>query len=324
MCHPTFSFSTTAEEVSTVFADLICGKNVLITGTSLNGIGFETARVLAKHANLVIMTGHNSDRLKLAEDTIKKELPSANIQPLILDLSSLSAVRKAAAEVNSIPEPLHVLIHNAAADVRQFKLTANKLESQMATNHIGPFLLTKLLVPKILAARTELYTPRVIFVSSVGHSHTARGVNFDTLGTPDPTHYDPIDAYRQSKAANVLTGIELSKRSKGRINAYSLHPGTIYTNLMQKADGIAEMQKMGILAEDGQPSSNIPFKTIAQGAATTVAAAFDPRLNETPGAYLVDCKVANELVAPPSSDPDNAERLWNLTEQIIGEPFEFE
>jgi NAD(P)-dependent dehydrogenase (short-subunit alcohol dehydrogenase family) len=102
-------------------------NTVLITGTSLNGIGFETARVLAKHANLVIITGHNSDRLKLssnlrfngihevvnarlklAEETIKKELPSANIRPLILDLSSLSSVRKAAAEVNALPEPLHV------------------------------------------------------------------------------------------------------------------------------------------------------------------------------------------------------------------------
>ncbi|KAJ7258747.1 hypothetical protein B0H12DRAFT_1232193 [Mycena haematopus] len=322
MSYPTFSANTTAEEVATVFADIIRGKNVLITGTSLNGIGFETVRVLAKHANLVIITGHNSDRLKLAEETLKKELPSANIRPLILDLSSLSAVRKAAAEVNSIPEPLHVLIHNAAANVEDFKLTVDNLESQVATNHIGPFLLTKLLAPKILAARTERYTPRVIFVSSVGHA-MGPGVNFDTLGRPDPKLYTPLDGYHQSKAANVLSAIELSKRSNGQINAYSLHPGTIFTTLMQKGIAPGEMQKLGLLDADGQPAKNKNFKTLGQGAATTVVAAFDPRLNDTPGAYLVDCVVANEVVAPHAANAVNSDRLWTVTEQIIGEKFTF-
>ncbi|KAF8181204.1 NAD-P-binding protein [Mycena galopus ATCC 62051] len=316
MSHPTFSATTTAEEVATAFADKIRGKNVLITGTSLNGIGFDTARVLAKHANIVIMTGHNSDRLKLAEETIKKEVPSANIRSLILDLSSLSAIRKAAAEINSTMEPLHVLIHNAAATIGPFKLTVDNLESQVATNHIGPFLLTKLLAPKILAARTALYIPRVIFVSSVGHG-LGPEVNFDTLGKPDPTHYQPLETHWQSKAANVLSGIELPKRSKGQINAFSLHPGS-----MPLGGWFHEFT--GVFGADGLPSSDVTFKTIAEGAATTVVAAFDPRLDDTPGAYLVDCNVANELIAPHSSNPVNAERLWNLTEQIIGEPFNFE
>jgi len=287
----------------------------------LNGIGFETARVLAKHADLVIITGYNVDRLKLAEDTIKKELPSANIHPLILDLSSLASVRKAAAEVNAIPGPLHVLIQNAAATIGEFKLTVNNLESQVATNHIGPFLFTKLLAPKILAARTARYTPRVVFVSSFGHG-LGTGVNFDTLGRPDPNRYESMDAYYQSKAALVLSAIELSKRSKGQINAYSLNPGAIYTNIMQKGEATAGLQKLGILNADGQPCSE-HFKTIPQGAATTLVAAFDPTLNDKPGAYLDDCVVASEAIAPHSSDPANAERLWTLTEEIIGEAFTF-
>ncbi|KAF7357398.1 Short-chain dehydrogenase/reductase family protein [Mycena sanguinolenta] len=219
-------------------------------------------------------------------------------------------------------EPLHVLIHNAAAPIGPFQLTVDNLESQVATDHIGPFLFTKLLAPKLLAARTELYTPRVVFVASGGH-RIGSGVNFDTLGRPDPAGYSPMNAYGQSKSANILSAIELSKRSGGSIHGFSLHPGRIFTNIMQKGVGTAEMQKLGFLDADGKPSSDANFKTIAQGAATTVVAAFDPRLDDTPGAYLVDCAVANEMVAPHSSDTNNAKRLWDLTEEIINEPFVF-
>ncbi|KAJ6585926.1 hypothetical protein B0H19DRAFT_1250680 [Mycena capillaripes] len=105
---PQFSLNTTAEEVAIAFSHEIKGKNVLITGTSLNGIGFETARVIAKHANLVIITGYNDERLRLSENTIKKDIHTADIRRLTLDFSSLTAVRKAAAEVNTYSEPIHV------------------------------------------------------------------------------------------------------------------------------------------------------------------------------------------------------------------------
>ncbi|KAJ6584400.1 hypothetical protein B0H19DRAFT_1249375 [Mycena capillaripes] len=323
MSQPKFSFTTTAQEVADAFANEIKGKNVLITGTTVGGIGFETALAIAKYANLVIITGHSAERLKIAEDTIKKQVPSANLRPLVFDLSSLAAVRKAAAEVNAYPEPLHVLIHNAAGGIGSFKLTVDNLESQMATNHIGPFLFTKLLTPKILATRTADYTPRVIFVSSAGHAMSS-GVNFETLGKPDPEKYTIFNGYVETKAANVLMGLELSKRSKGQINAYSLHPGTIHTNGMKKEELREQMQAMGILDADGNPTNDkVPFKTLQQGGATTVAAAFDPTLNDKPGAYLVDSAVDNTAVAPHSSDPANAEKLWTLTEKIVGETFVF-
>ncbi|KAJ7681878.1 hypothetical protein DFH06DRAFT_1463785 [Mycena polygramma] len=267
---PKFSFSTTAEEVATAFADEIKGKNVLITGTSLNGIGFETARVIAK--------------LKLTEEAIKKELPTANIRPLKLDLSSFAAIRTAAAEVNAYPEPIHVLIHNAAAAIAPFKLTVDKLESQAQTDHIGPFLLTKLIAPKILASATAGFTPRVVFVSSAA----------EAWGT------GPKFQFRDAEAPG--SG-DLSKRSKGKINAYSVHPG-------------------GVLDANRQPSKEkvADWKTIPQGAVTTVAVAFDPRLNAVPGAYLND---SNEEVGKYSADPANAEKLWTVTEEIIGEKFTF-
>ncbi|KAJ6472371.1 hypothetical protein C8R47DRAFT_1295895 [Mycena vitilis] len=340
MSLPSFNFSTTAEEVATAFADEIKGKNVLITGTSIGGIGFEAARVIAKHANLVIVTGYSLERLKLSEDAIKKETPSANIRRLALDLSSLAAVRKAAAEVNAYSEQLHVLIHNAAATIGPFKLTVDNLESQMATDHIGPFLLTKLIAPKLLAAHSSQYTPRVVFVSSAGQA-MGTAPDFARLGHPDAASYVSFETYFQAKSANVLAAIELSKRSNGRINAYSLHPGTIFTSLAQKEESRADMQALGLLGPDGQPSSEkAEWKTIPQGAATTVAAAFDPRLNgsltpfvcrggqlillpDKPGAYLDNSTEANKDIASHNSDPVNAEKLWSATEEVIGEKFTF-
>ncbi|KAJ7122143.1 hypothetical protein C8R44DRAFT_785731 [Mycena epipterygia] len=323
MSLPTFSSSTTAEEVATAFAGEIEGKNVLITGTSINGIGFEVARVIAKYAKLVIITGYNSERLKLSEEAIKNEVPTANIRRLVLDLSSMAAVRKAAAEVNADPEPLHVLIHNAAAVHGPFKLTVDNLESQMETDHIGPFLLTKLLAPKLLAAGSAMYIPRVVFVSSIAQSY-GTGVDFTTISHPDSEKYQSLDAYSQAKSANCLTAIELSKRSKGKINVYTLHPGLIYTNANQKEELRPDNLALGILHPDGTPNTEkFKWKTIPEGASTTVAAAFDTRLNDNPGAYLIHCAAANEKLAAHSCDPVMAEKLWSVTEAIIGEKFTF-
>ncbi|KAJ6569313.1 hypothetical protein B0H19DRAFT_1256957 [Mycena capillaripes] len=294
---------------------------VLITGTSIGGIGLETALAITTHANLVTIAGYSDERLKLAEAAIKKEVPTANIQRLILDLSCLSEVRKAAEVFNTNPWPLHVLIHNAAATIAPYKLTVDGLESQFATDHVGPFLFTKLVASKLLAAATAGYTPRVIF-------------------NPDPAKYDMSDGYYQAKSADILTAIEISKRSKGQINAYSLHPGIIFTNLAQKQEWREVAQSFGawfktpnsdpfsdtydfsgLIDSEGRPGQDKPWKTLAQGGATTVAAAFDPRLNDNPGAYLEDCAVSSP--AAHSSDPANADRLWNITEKIIGEPFTF-
>ncbi|KAJ6453142.1 NAD-P-binding protein [Mycena sanguinolenta] len=305
MSLPTFTPTTTAEEVAAAFANQIRGRNVLITGTSIDGIGFETARVLVK--------------LKLSEEAIKKETPSANIRRLILDLSSLAAVRKAAAEVNAYPEPLHVLIHNAAAGGGGFKLSADGFESQIATNHIGPFLFTKLLAPKLLAAKSDSYLPRVVVVASMGHSLVPFDLN--VVAHPNPDTYTFFDAYCQSKAANVLFAHELSRRAKGKVNVYSLHPGTIHTNLAKKEQNKDTFIAVGLLTPEGLPSSENTWKTLGQGAATTVTAAFDTRLESKSGAYLMDSLEANDQIAPHCSDPETAAKLWTITEEIVGEKF---
>nr|GAT50996.1 short-chain dehydrogenase/reductase family protein [Mycena chlorophos] len=318
--YPTFTFETTAEEVADTFAEQIRGKNVLITGTSVNGIGNETARVIAKYANLVILTGHNEERLKLAEEAIKTSISTANTRTLIIDLSSLASVRKAAAEASAYPEPIHVLIHNAAAGLTPFTLTVDGYEAQMATGHLASFLFTKLLAPKLLASKTAEFTPRVVWVSS--SIHVLESVNFELLKTPDATKYTPIMAYAHVKSATVLTAGELGRRSKGAILGYSVHPGVISTNINQAKDAIPVLQAVGVLDAEGKPdSTNYKWKTIPQGAATTVAAAFDPRILPTPGAYLDDSKVAE--AAAHSTDPATAAKLWTATEEIVGEKFEF-
>ncbi|KAJ7438026.1 hypothetical protein B0H11DRAFT_2254960 [Mycena galericulata] len=318
MSLPTFTSTTSAEEVATVFADQIRGKN----GTSMNGIGFEAARVIARYASLLIITGYNLERLKLSKQAIKKELPSANIRLLTLDLASLAAVRKAAAEVEAYEEPIHVLINNAAAAAGPYKLSADGFELHMATDHVGPFLLTKLLVPKLLAATTPRYTPRVVFVSSLAHTW-APLMDLDKLGHPDPESFSTNIAYATAKQANVLTAIELSRRSKGKINAYSLHPGAIFTNIQQREESKAFFQEAGIITAEGLPNlDKFEWKSIPEGAATTVAAAFDPRLDAKPGAYLSDGMEANSEIAPHCTE-ENAAKLWTATEELIGETFEF-
>ncbi|KAJ7752681.1 short-chain dehydrogenase, partial [Mycena metata] len=311
-----FTSTTTAEEVATVLADHIKGKNVLITGTSINGIGFETARVIAKYANLVIITGYNSERLALSKEAIEKEVVGANIRSLVLDLSSRAAVRKAAEEV---------LINNAAAAVGEFKLTVDGLESQIATDHINPFLFTKLLTPKLLAARASIYVPRVIFVSSSGHALVPGGVNLTTVAHPDAEKYSPYPSYWEAKSANVLTATELSKRAEGKINVFSLNPGLIFTNGFQREESKDGLKALGLIQPDGSPTIDprLTWKTIPQGAATTVVAAFDPKLNDKSGSYLDDCVVANDKIGTASSNPETAAKLWDITEGIIGEKFVF-
>ncbi|KAF7299924.1 Short-chain dehydrogenase/reductase family protein [Mycena chlorophos] len=344
---PTFGFSTTAEEVVDALASDVSGKNVLVTGTSINGIGFETARAIAKHTKLVIITGHNAERLQLSAEAISKELPQANVRTLVLDLSSLAAVRKAAAEVNEYLDVLHVLIHNAADTSGVYNITPDGLESQMAVGHFSPFLFTKLLLPKLLASASASWVPRVVAVSSEAiNMGPGIEISLPSLAKPAPDSQQVKSywlRYHEVKSANVLFAKGLAARSGGKIRAYSLHPGgeslffiicagfiihnarsAIYTNAHLKEANAEMLKSIGALTEDGKPNHEIAnWKSIPQGASTTVVAAFDPRLNDKPGAYLDDGVVANEKLKPILADPASVDKLWALTEEVLGEKFDF-
>ncbi|KAJ7649410.1 hypothetical protein DFH06DRAFT_553499 [Mycena polygramma] len=349
MSLPAFTFNTTAEEVATTFAEQIRGKNVLITGTFINGMGFETARVLAKHANLVIITGYNTERLKLTEEAIKKESPDANIRPLVLDLASLAAVRKAAAEVNEYPEPIHVLIHNAAAGgAKELTPTLDGLEPQIATAHVGPFLFTKLIARKVLSASSASFTPRVVFVSSSVHA-IGPGLDFDVLVKPDAAKYANFPAYAAAKSANILFANKLSKRSQGKINAYSLHPGAVFTNLNQKEQNKDDLVAVARSMRMGRPtprnsSGRLSPREQQRSSLRHLIHVSRTRGTDKAGAFLVDCVIANEQIAPHSSNSvslplfilaftavltlficavENAAKLWTISEEVVGEKFAF-
>ncbi|KAJ6584410.1 hypothetical protein B0H19DRAFT_1249384 [Mycena capillaripes] len=181
---------------------------VLVTVRSSNGFDFETERILL---------------LRLAEDTVKKNFPSPNIHPLLLNLSPLGAVRKSCNGSQRGPRA-------ASRTLIFFAAFQDNLDSQVTTDHF-PFLLTTLLAPKILASWMEHYIPHVIFVSSAAHV-SGTGVNFSTLGDPILEAYEPRTAYYEAKFANVLSAFKLSKCSKGQINAYNVDLGVTYTNIM--------------------------------------------------------------------------------------------
>jgi len=314
-------FHTTAEEAVELFKDGIKGKNIIVTGTSLGGLGFETARVLTKYANLVVVTGRDAGRLQLTVDALKKDNPAANVRPLTLDLGSLDATRKAAAEVNAYSEPIHVLINNAASNIGAYKLSKEGVESQFSTNHLAPFIFTNLIIPKLLATKTDTFTPRVVNVASGAH-HFGTGIRWDDVNFSEGKEYGPYPGYAQSKSANILYSIELSRRLKGKLVSYSLHPGVIWTNI-NKDSNHDEMKALGLLDAEGNPiDGQFQWKTMGEGASTTITAAFDPSLLATPGAYLDDNKDATSTLAEHSSKPELAEKLWPWTEKLIGEKFD--
>ncbi|KAJ7619926.1 hypothetical protein DFH06DRAFT_1234427 [Mycena polygramma] len=145
----------------------------------------------------------------------------------------------------------------------------------------------------------------------------------EAIEHPNAEEYDIGMGYSRSKAANVLTAGELARRAGEKLKAYSVHPGAIYTNIQFEEESRAYMQSVGFVGAEGKPT-NEPgrtFKTIPQGAATTVIGAFGPWLEDKSGSYLEDCVEANDAIAPHSSDPVMAQKLWALTEKIIGGPF---
>jgi len=315
-------FETTSDQVAEAYADEIKGKNVLITGTSLNGLGFETARAIAKYANLIIITGYNAGRLQASVDAILKETPTANIRKLTLDLATLASTRESAKEVLAYSEPIHVLINNAAGAIGDYKITVDGFESQFGTNHIAPFLFTNLILPKIKEAKTATYTPRIIFVSSGAHAF-GPGVRFDDLKFAGGAEYERWQGYAQAKSANILTASEFSRRLKGDVITFSLHPGLIWTN-MPAAVPSPSMIEQGMTDETGKPiNGKFTWKTLPQGAATQLVAAFSPDIKDQSGSYLDDCEIHNDRIAPHSSDLGNASKLWALTEELVGQKFTY-
>jgi NAD(P)-dependent dehydrogenase (short-subunit alcohol dehydrogenase family) len=304
------SFETTTDEV--LEGVDLHGKIAIVTGAS-TGLGLETARALASAGAQVVLAGRDAARTTAAAATIRERVPGAELELGALDLTSLDDVRAFAEWYARGHDRLHLLINNAGVMYTPFEQTAEGFELQFGTNHVGHFLLTCLLVPQLLADPPS----RVVNLSSGGHMGSDivwDDVNFERRD------YDKFSAYGQSKTANILFSVELDRRLGERgVHAYAVHPGMIATELgryMTKDDFQALKDRAKSSPSGGMPA----YKTVEQGAATSVWAATASELDGQGGTYLADAEVT-EQHAPWARDPESARRLWTLTEQLVGQEF---
>jgi NAD(P)-dependent dehydrogenase (short-subunit alcohol dehydrogenase family) len=314
-----FNGRTTSEEV---LAGLdLTGKVVVVTGTS-SGLGQETARILAAKGAEIVMVARNLAKNTEVAAAIRAGQPDAKVDLVTLDLSDQQSVRVGAAAILAAHPRIDALINNAGMMGGPYTLTADGQELHFAANHIGPFLLTNLLYPALKAAAPS----RVAILSSAGHRMP--GLDFGDLsfaGRP----YDLQTAYCQSKRANVLHAVALAKRWKDKgIAVNSVHPGAIRTEVFRHIGDMGADAAIGWSAQSGSPE-----KTPSQGAATAIWAAFSPEAEGLTGLYFEDCAVARHIpfsemgaagVIEEALDPASAERLWTVSEAIVGERFAFD
>lgn len=241
-----FSSSSTAEEVTEGLDGT--GLTAIVTGAS-SGIGTETARVLALHGVHVVMGVRNVAASRDVKETLLKQNPSANVNAMELDLSSMASVKKFVAEFNSSGLPLNILINNAGIMATPFMLSKDNIELQFATNHIGHFLLTNMLLENMKrTARESGKEGRIVNVSSRRHRFSyLEGIRFDRIN--DEAGYNSLSAYGQSKLANILHANKLARCLKEDgvdITVNSVHPGAIATNLFRHHSFFSSMFSMEI------------------------------------------------------------------------------
>ncbi len=313
-----FNGRTTSDEV--VEGLDLSGKTIVITGTS-TGLGFEAARVLAGAGAEIVMVARNAGKNAEAAARIRAGQADAKLSPVTMNLGEMASVRRAAAEILAAHPKIHALINNAGIMGGPYVLSPDGLELHLATNHIGPFLLTNLLYPALKAAAPS----RIVILSSAGH----RMPGFDLADLNfTGRDYDYQLAYCQSKRANVLHAVALTTRLKGTgITANAVHPGAIRTEVFRD---LTEDHVQGAFAWSA--ASGSPEKTPSQGAATEIWAAVSPETEGLSGYYFEDCHIAEHIpsdnfgaagVIEEALDPKTAEDLWDASEKIVGQKFAF-
>jgi len=321
-----FGATSTTEDVLSGVS--LHGKRILVTGASA-GLGVETARSLAAHGAHVVGAARDLTKAKGATEQVRKDAAAngGGFELVELDLASLKSVRACADRLLAKGEPFDVIIANAGVMATPFGHTADGFETQFGTNHLGHFVLVNRIASLLHAGG------RVINLSSSGH-------RFSNVDLDDPnferTPYDPWVAYGRSKTANILLAVAFDQRHRERgVRAAAVHPGGIQTELGRHLD-VGQLQGMvdqmnTQLAAEGKPP--FQFKTIPQGAATSVWAGVVAPADEIGGRYCENCHVGHivpddvtisaisEGVRGYALDPNNAEALWKKSEQLVGESF---
>jgi NAD(P)-dependent dehydrogenase (short-subunit alcohol dehydrogenase family) len=309
-----FQYRSTAADV--IKGHDLRGKNVIITGAN-SGIGVETARAFAQAGADLTLAVRDVEKAQPLVSELREKTGNANLRAAALDLASLASVRKFAADFIAQGKPLHILINNAGVMATPFSRTADGFEMQFGTNHLGHFLLTVLLHPALKAGAPS----RVVNVSSSAHHRS--DINWDDVNYHSRP-YDKWESYGQSKTANVLFTVGLARRWAGDgISGFALMPGGIMTNLQKH---MPREEKLAAGFEDEQGNSNPMFKTVEQGASTTVWAAVGSELAGTSGLYLEDCQQAEPHepdvrfrgIKDYALSVPSADRLWAMSESLVG------
>jgi NAD(P)-dependent dehydrogenase (short-subunit alcohol dehydrogenase family) len=308
-----FGFESTTDEVLEGID--LTGQQVLVTGASA-GLGLETSRALAAHGAAVTMAVRDLTKGTAAMEQILDEVQDATLDLRQLDLADLSSVRTFAHGFVEDHPVLHVLIGNAGVMACPQGTTVDGFETQFGTNHLGHFLLVELLTPSLVAAGGA----RVVLLSSAGH-------RFGDVDLEDPNfEHQPYDAwvsYGRAKTANVLCAVGIDQRLRDQgVRAFAVHPGGIQTELGRHLTD----ETLGVLIERSKAgNAPVAWKTVEQGAATTVYAATAPELDGEGGRYLEDCHIAEVIedpnvsggVRPYAIDPSRADALWELSERLV-------
>jgi short-subunit dehydrogenase len=301
------------------------GKRVLVTGVSA-GLGVETARALAAHGAQVVGAARDLAKAERATSEVRAQAANGGSLELVeLDLASLKSVRVCADGLIADARPFDVVIANAGVMRTPFGHTQDGFETQFGTNHLGHFVLVNRIAGLIAPGG------RLVNVSSSGH-------RYSDVDLEDPnfvhTPYDPMVAYGRSKTANILFAVEFDRRHRSRgVRAAALHPGGIRTELGRHmpADELDKLvaQINAQLAAAGQPP--FQWKTIPQGAATSVWAGFVASADDVGGRYSENCQlspVTDGLITPGSPgvrpyalDSEHAKALWAKSEEMVGERF---
>lgn len=300
-----FGAKTTADEV---LADKnLAGKVAIVTGAN-TGIGYETARSLSKAGARVIFACRNATTGEAAVARTRAQHPDCQAEFIALDLGSTASIRQFHDSLDA--EKVDILICNAGLVPTKYAETVERVESTVGVSHFGHFVLTKILMKKLLASGT----PRVVMVSSESH-RTPKTLDFDRFPL-NRNNFSFMVAYGQAKLCNVLFANELQRRYADQgLTACSLHPGTFVTTDIGRHSGL-----MKVLMQLASPFT----KTPKQGAATSVFCAIHESAEDIQGLYFSHCQSVRS--SKEANDPGVAKRLWNLSEQwceqVPGYPFE--
>ena len=302
------------------------GKRILVTGASA-GLGVETARALAAHGAHVVGAARDLTKAEGATAQVRKDAAAngGSFELVALDLANLKSVRACADGLLAKGEPFDVIIANAGVMATPFGHTADGFETQFGTNHLGHFVLVNRIAPLIRAGG------RLINLSSAGHRYSNVDLNDPNF---EHTPYEPFVAYGRSKTANILFAVAFDDRHRERgVRAAAVHPGAIQTELARYVDADRLQALIDRINKDMAAAGKaFHWKTVPQGAATSVWAAVVAPAEEIGGHYCEDCHVGqivpddvaigvSEGVRRYALDPKNAEALWKKSEELVGESF---